>query len=44
MSPTGDGIPSKVVVPQQGRYDWSIGPRDTMTIDQEIERVLENRI
>ena len=43
-SPIGDGILSKVVVPPQGRCDRSIVPQDTMTIDQEIERVLENRI
>ena len=43
-SPIGDGILSKVVVPPQGQCDRSIIPCDTMTIDQEIKQVLENRI
>ena len=43
-SPIGDGIFSKVVAPPPGRYDKSTVPRNTMTIDYEIERVLKNRI
>ena len=43
-SPIGNGILSKVVVPLQGRCDRSIVPRDSMTMDQVIERFLENRI
>ena len=44
MSPIGDSIFSKVVAPPQGRCDWSVVPRNNMTIDQEIERVLKHRI
>ena len=43
-SPIGDGIFILIVGPPQGQCDQAIVPQHTITMNQEIEWVLENRI
>ena len=44
LSPIGDGILVKIVVPSQGQSSRPHPSRRPVTIDQQIQRILENRI
>jgi len=44
LSPIGDGIFAKIVMPSQGRTRQPLPRRRPLTIDQQIQRILENQI
>ena len=44
LTPIGDGISVKIVVPSQGLSSQPLRRRRPVTIDQQIQPILENRI